>query len=717
MSVTPTQFKIALAALAVFGAAAGGGAAWLATRPAHGGLPAAEGQSGLRATVPHWNARVTSIAGDGLPGVANGGGRRTRFADPYGVAVAPDGTIFVADGGDGNSIRRIAPDGATSVLAGAIEGYAEGQGKAAAFHTPSGLALDAQGNLYVADTGNHAIRKITPDGMVSTLAGDGLPGYRDGKGAAARFDGPLGVAVDAAGVVYVADSYNDRIRRIAPDGTVTTVAGDGRAGLADGPAAQARFNTPAALVAAPGGVLFIADAGNNAIRKLGQDGAVTTVASAPEDDRDALLLRPVALALSADGYLYAASNRHGRVVQVTPKGEAVTLVDVDHMAQPGYGPDGSVRLYQPRGLALAPDGALLATDAATFRLLRIAPPAPGDSAPPEQGPAPLPSHPATMLWPVKPQDQAHEVVGVMGEVRGKTGGDSRDHFHAGLDVQAATGTPVLAVTPAKVADPLAAWGFGELSEGMALDSLRYVHMTVGRGPGGRPLDPRFQLLADGKGKPAQVRVRRGARFAAGDTLGLVNAMAHVHLDYLPNGGPVNPLVLPFIGLEDSIAPEIERIALLDGQGKPLADMRDGRLLVPRSLGELQITVEAWDQVSGNQARRRLGLYRLGYQLLNADGDTIPGMEQPVITQQYDRLPRNREAVKTAYAGASGITVHGAAATRFVYAINNRILKGQAEPGAWQVARLGPGNYILRIIAADYAGNIATRQRDLAITVD
>jgi hypothetical protein len=156
-----------------------------------------------------------------------------------------------------------------------------------------------------------------------------------------------------------------------------------------------------------------------------------------------------------------------------------------------------------------------------------------------------------------------------------------------------------------------------------------------------------------------VRVKRGTRFEVGETLGTINRMAHVHLDYKPNGGPLNPLLLPFIDLEDTIAPEINSISVVGADGKPLTEKRDGRLS-SRSLGEVQIVVDASDQINGNQKRRRLGVYKLGYQLLNQDGETIPGMTEPIITQQYDRLPRNREAVKLAYAANSGITVHGAA---------------------------------------------------------
>ena len=704
-----------LAALALGGAAIGGGIAYVLVPPSAGEGGAAV--AGAKGTQRQWSARVTTIAGDGLPGMSNGSGRGIRFADPFGVVLDAAGNLYVADGGDNNSIRKIRLDGVSTTLAGAVEGYAEGLGKAASFNTPSGLALDAAGNLYVADTGNNAIRKVTPDGKVSTLAGDGLAGDQDGRGAAARFNGPIGVAVDDEGVVYVTDTYNDRIRRIAPNGDVTTIAGAGRSGKADGPAAQALFDLPTGLAVAANGDLYIADTGNHAIRKLDKNGVVTTVAEAREDERASLLRSPVALALTRDGYLYVGSNAHGRLAQITPAGEALTLIDVDHKAEPGYGPDGSVRLYAPRGIAVAGDGSLFVTDGATYRLHHVGAPVAGQPAPPT-APAPAgPSHGATMLWPIKPQDKRHEVVGLMGEVRGDFKGESRHHFHAGLDVQAAIGTPVLAVTAGKVTDPRATWGYGELSEGIAFNGLQYIHMRVGRDGRDKVIDPRFQVLKDEKGAPDAVRVKRGTRFVVGETLGTVNRMAHVHLDYMPNGDVLNPLSLPFIDLEDTIAPKIQSVTLSDAGGKQLKEMAGGRLLVRRSLGEVQIVVDAFDQMNGVQARRRLGLFKLGYQLLNAEGEVIPGMEQPVITQLYDRIPRNREAVKLAYMEGSGITVHGNAETRFAYAINNSLMHGKLTPGAWKVGTLYPGRYMLRITAEDYAGNAAVKGRDLAITVE
>jgi sugar lactone lactonase YvrE len=137
---------------------------------------------------------VSVLAGDGVPGTLDGIGTRAPFSEPFGIVAAPDGTIFVADAGHSDRIRRITPDGHVSTVA-------------SGFRTPSGLALVPDGTLYVADTGNHAIRRITPDGLVTTLAGDGTPGYADGPAHQARFNGPIGLAVAPDGRIFVSDTY------------------------------------------------------------------------------------------------------------------------------------------------------------------------------------------------------------------------------------------------------------------------------------------------------------------------------------------------------------------------------------------------------------------------------------------------------------------------------------------------------------------------------
>lgn len=276
---------------------------------------------------------------------------------------------------------------------------------------------------------------------------------------------------------------------------------------------------------------------------------------------------------------------------------------------------------------------------------------------------------------------------------------------------------MLAIRAATVSDPVPNWGLGELGEGMRLGPLSYIHMRVGRDGAGKPLDPRFQLLPGAGGKLEGVRVRRGTRFAVGDALGTINPMAHVHLEYHPGGDIVNALVLPFVGMRDTVAPHIRGIALYDALGRPLPAKRGRRVHVARTLGRVAIVADGYDQMDGNLARRRLGLYRLGYQLLQADGSPVAGFETPRITQTYDRLPRERDAVKLAYADSSGITVYGSKSTRFAYAVTNTLRDGVALEGSWQVGELAAGDYILRIYAADFAGQVALEGRDLAITVD
>src|SRR6185369_5925960 len=178
-----------------------------------------------------WPVSITTVAGDGVRGHVDGASAMARFGEPFAVAVDAGGTLYGADAGDTGRIRKIDRGGNVTTLPGS-------------FDTPSGLALDRSGNLFVAETGANAIRKISPDGAVTTLAGDGVAGFGDGPAKRARFNGPIGVAVDDKGQVYVADSYNDRIRLIAADGQVRTLAGQDAPGFADGQGSGAAFDTP-----------------------------------------------------------------------------------------------------------------------------------------------------------------------------------------------------------------------------------------------------------------------------------------------------------------------------------------------------------------------------------------------------------------------------------------------------------------------------------------
>ncbi|MDQ5838669.1 MAG: hypothetical protein M3379_17970, partial [Acidobacteriota bacterium] len=216
-------------------------------------LGACAKQTGPTRTPAGWRARVTTLAGAGSPGSQDGAAPQARFQDPFGVAVGADGAVYATDGGESNSIRKLTPEGQVSTVAGGE------------FDTPSGLALDGAGNLYVADTGRNRVRKVSKEGVVTTLAGEG------------EFDAPVGVAVDKDGNVYVADTYKDRVQVITKDGQVRTLAGAGRPGLADGGAAEALFDTPCALAVTDAGEVYVADTGNNRLRKITKDGQVTTL--------------------------------------------------------------------------------------------------------------------------------------------------------------------------------------------------------------------------------------------------------------------------------------------------------------------------------------------------------------------------------------------------------------------------------------------------------
>ena len=213
-------------------------------------------------------------------GSADGTGSAARFSSPEGVAVDSAGNVYVADTGN-NTIRKVTPGGVVTTLAGLAGswGSADGTGSAARFDNPYGVAVDSAGNVYVADCYNCTIRKVTPGGVVTTLAGlAGSYGSADGTGSAARFYGPQGVAVDSAGNVYVADTWNHTIRKVTPGGVVTTLAGlAGSYGSADGTGSAARFGGYAGLdigaQAGPEGVavdsagnLYVADTYNNTIR-------------------------------------------------------------------------------------------------------------------------------------------------------------------------------------------------------------------------------------------------------------------------------------------------------------------------------------------------------------------------------------------------------------------------------------------------------------------
>jgi sugar lactone lactonase YvrE len=658
-----------------------------------------------------WRAHVTTIAGDGAPQL---------FSDPFGMAIAKDGTIYISDAGDSNRIRKLAPDGEITTLAGGNEGSSDGTGSAAAFNTPSAIAIDANGNLYVADTSNNRIRKVTPQGEVSTIAGDGTAGYVDGPTTQARFNGPIGVAVDAHGNVFVADTYNDRIRMISADGQVSTVAGGGMPGYADGDRSTALFDTPSGIIVANDETLIVADTGNDRLRRIDKDGNVSTINATVNGEN---LSSPIGLSLTHDNVLYVTELDRSRVVQITPDGNAHVIAG----SGPGFA-NGSTgaRFNQPTGIAIDPrSGELYVADSANYLVRKLAQSTgTGEAATAARAVTadPLPHltsetlNQHSLIWPLDPQDQPHEVVATIGEVRGSFDStDSRDHLHSGLDVFGAYGDTVRAVRSEKVTRALPNWGFDSLNEGFRVAVMSYIHMHVGRDKDGKMFnDPRFAPVNGADGKLVRVRIKRGSRFNPGDALGTVNRMYHVHLIVGPSGGEINPLSLSPVGFKDDIPPTIEKdgIQLFNESGVRFSEKQNGRLIVT---GRVRIVVDAFDRTNMNANRRRLGLYRLGYQLLKPGDTPAPGFDQPHITILFNRLPPDRDSAKIAYAGQSGITAYGSETTRFLYEVTNTVLDGRAERGRWDTSQVPPGDYTLRIIATDYSGN-DTQQGRLLLTI-
>ncbi|MDB6167757.1 MAG: hypothetical protein JWM88_621 [Verrucomicrobia bacterium] len=307
---------------------------------------------------------VITLAGTaGQNGTADGAGSAARFNDPNGITASADGTLSVADTSNG-TIRRVSAAGVVSTLAGSssARGNADGAGASATFSSPIGVARDSGGTVYVADAMNHTIRRVASNGTVTTLAGAaGVSGSADGLAEAARFNHPTGVAVDSTGNVYVTDSTNNTLRKISLTGAVTTVAGvAGAAGSADGTAGQALFNNPTGVAVDAAGNIFVADTGNSTIRRVSAGGAVTTVAGLPGiaglrngAGMDAWFNQPKALALDASGNLYVADTGNAAIRKIDSSGAVTTLALTEGTANPPAGGSSGVTVTVTGGSVTA----------------------------------------------------------------------------------------------------------------------------------------------------------------------------------------------------------------------------------------------------------------------------------------------------------------------------------------------------------------------------
>ena len=325
---------------------------------------------------------VTTLAGTaGVTGSSDGTGTAAQFNNPQGVATDAAGNVYVADTGN-NAIRKITPTGVVTTLAGGpTSGAADGVGPAAQFDGPTALATDAAGNIYVADTGNCTIRKITPGGVVTTLAGRPIEGAADGIGSAALFRYPQSIAVDSVGDIYVADTANDTIRKITPAGDVTTMAGKaGVPGSVDGTGSAARFDRPSGVALDATGTIYVADTENTTLRKISPSGAVTTLAGsaavtgyADGVGAAARFESPQGLATDAQGNVYVADSGADTIRKITPAAVVTTLAGLPGVAGDQDGTGTAARFDSPMAIATDAAGDLYVLEDDAIR--KITPPA------------------------------------------------------------------------------------------------------------------------------------------------------------------------------------------------------------------------------------------------------------------------------------------------------------------------------------------------------
>lgn len=348
---------------------------------------------------------IRTIAGSGPAGLlaigqggfAGDGGAAllARFNFPEGLALGPDGTLFVADTGN-NRIRKISPEGIVTTYVGTQRGGYNGDGPAdqVSLWNPCDIVLDAQGNLYIADTGNAIIRKVTPDGQVITIAGTPRRhGYGGDNGPAtqALLNAPRGLGIDPQGNLYIADTRNQRIRKVTPDGLITTLAGTGKMGFSGdgGPALQAQLRNPMDVAVDAQGNIFIADTHNFRIRKVTPDGLITTICGTGKTGFNgevvpalqALLGEPQGIALDSRGNLYIADSINFRIRRLSPEGLLTTIVGTNQHGFEGDGGPSSQAQVEDMlmGILIDQEGNLYFSDSSNHRVRKVwLHPRPGD---------------------------------------------------------------------------------------------------------------------------------------------------------------------------------------------------------------------------------------------------------------------------------------------------------------------------------------------------
>ena len=296
-------------------------------------------------------ATTNAFAGSGTQGYINGTGSGAAFYNPAGLTTDAAGNIYVADYNN-NVIRKITATDVVTTLAGnGTQGYIDTANASANFNLPTDVAADASGNIYVADAGNNVIRKITTSGLVITIAGSGVKGNTNGMGTAAAFSSPQGIEIYSKGNLYVDDNSNNQVRQITATGAVTTLAGKGTQGAANGLDTAATFYEPTAVAVDASGNVYVADYGNNLVREITIAGKVVTLAGSgvagftDGNGTAATFNGPAGIAIDAAGNLYIADYGNNAVRMITPAG-VVSTVGKNSLNHPyGITVDASGNIY------------------------------------------------------------------------------------------------------------------------------------------------------------------------------------------------------------------------------------------------------------------------------------------------------------------------------------------------------------------------------------
>ncbi len=637
-----------------------------------------------------------------------------KYYEPFGLAADDDGNIYFTESITGR-VFRLAAGSYENNLPLEVSVVAEN------LETPSAIAIDPDDNLIVANTGAHTIVRIDPKKKsVTVVAGQpGVSGDTDGTAAEARFNAPVGVTIDEDGTIFVADTYNDRIRVITREGQVRTLAGGHEAGFADGSGVDARFDTPCGIAVTDEDSLLIADTGNHRLRRVALDGQVITLAGigkANEQDSyfvEAGFEEPIAIAIRDKKSFYVA-DAAGSIKLVLLEDKVLVKTELPKL-----------QLNRPVGLAVLPDGELAFAESGSSMIRALIP---AESKLGIQFDPDAIAMSADRLrqlvpprWPFDPPEAPREIAGTFGEVRGQISAEQESEawFHNGLDVPGGYGELARSVFTEPVTLPLAVESVGTTRERIRLPLFGYIHVRIGR-------DKDDQLLPgltsgavtfsrNPEGQVTGVRVRRGTVFKAGDPIGSLNRLNHVHLIAGQWGNEFNALsVLRLPGLTDTVAPIIEAVTIANDQNQTLFDSA-AKQNPPANLSQrdrLRIFIRAYDQTNGNTKHRRLGLYRIGYQVLNASGTPLPDFDRTRRNIEFDRLPWDWRNVVLVYAAGSQSGYEGS--TVFNYIATNSLHNGETREAFLDLAKLLPGDYTLRVSAADFFGNVT--ERDLPITI-